>query len=214
MKRLLIGGGSLGTVMGIGLGLVFPMHRVPSGSMWPTFDAGDRIFTARIAKQPFRGVILAFHPPEHREQMVAKRVVGLGGDVVATTGGELSINGWKVPRCMVGRASAGAHDGTLFVEWLGLESYLVFEEKSSVAPAGEWTVASGQYFVLGDNRNNSDDSRSWFGGAGGGVPLAETHGRIVNHDKPELPKGAEALAPTLASCLAKRPEQTDPPPRT
>jgi signal peptidase I len=221
IKRLLIGGGSLGTLMGVGLGLVFGVHRNPSASMWPTLEVGERIFTTRLAKQPFRGVVLVFHHPEHREQLFAKRVVGLAGDVVATTGGELSINGWKVPRCMVGRASyrdqdgsgeGGKHEGTLFVEWLGLASYLVFEEKDSQAAVGEWTVAPGQYFVLGDNRNNSHDSRLWFGGAGGGVPIPETQGRIVGHETAELPKGAEDLAPALASCLAKRPAQTDPPP--
>ena len=216
MKRLLIGGGSLGTVMGIGLGLVFPMHRVLSGSMWPTLQAGERIFTARVAKQPFRGVILAFHHPEHREQVFAKRVVGLPGDVVATIGGELSINGWKVPRCTVGRAEMGGasakHEGMLSVEWLGLASYVVFEEKTSLIEPGKWTVAPGQYFVLGDNRDNGEDSRQWFGGAGGGVPVGETRGRIVGHEGAELPKGAEDLAPALAACLAKRPAQTDPPP--
>jgi signal peptidase I len=220
LKRLLIAGGSLGTLMGVGLGLVFGVHRLPSGSMWPTLQVGERIFTSRLAKQPFRGVVLVFHHPEHREQLFAKRVVGLAGDVVSTSGGELSVNGWNVPRCVVGHASFrdGAsgdgekHEGTLSVEYLGLASYLVFEEKGALAEPGEWKVEPGQYFVLGDNRNNSHDSRMWFGGKGGGVPLADTVGRIVGHESAELPKGAEDLAPALASCLAKRPAQTDPPP--
>jgi signal peptidase I len=221
IKRLLIGGGSLGTLMGVGLGLVFGVHRNPSASMWPTLEVGERIFTTRLAKQPFRGVVLVFHHPEHREQLFAKRVVGLAGDVVATTGGELSINGWKVPRCMVGRASyrdqdgsgeGGKHEGTLFVEWLGLASYLVFEEKDSQAAVGEWTVAPGQYFVLGDNRNNSHDSRMWFGGRGGGVPHELVRGTPIGLDGPVLPKSAAGLQPALDACMKSRPA-ADPPPR-
>lgn len=221
LKRLLIGGGSLGTLMGVGLGLVFGVHKLPSGSMWPTLEVGERIFSTRLAKQPFRGVVLVFHHPERREQLFAKRVVGLAGDVVSVKAGEVTINGWSVPRCMVGRASyrgadmggeSGRPEGTLFVEWLGLASYLVFEEKGSLAEPGEWKVAPGEYFVLGDNRESSHDSRMWFGGKGGGVPLADTVGRIVGHESAEVPKGAEDLAPALASCLAKRPAQTDPPP--
>jgi signal peptidase I len=224
LKRLLIGGGSLGTLMGVGLGLVFGVHKLPSGSMWPTLEVGERIFTTRLAKQPFRGVVLVFRHPEHREQLFAKRVVGLAGDVVSVSGTEVTINGWKVPRCVVGHASfrdqdpsgeGAKHEGTLLVEWLGLASYLVFEEKTAFGLPGEgreWKVAPGQYFVLGDNRNNSHDSRMWFGGEGGGVPLADTQGRIVGHETAEVPKGAEDLAPALAACLAKRPPQTDPPP--
>ncbi len=220
IKRLLIGGGSLGMVMGVGLGLVFGVHKLPSGSMWPTLTVGERLFTTRLAKQPFRGAVLVFHHPEQRAQLFAKRVIGLEGDVVSTRGGELSINGWNVPRCMVGHASyrddaggeSGKHEGTLLVEWLGVASYLVFEEKAALAEPGEWKVAAGEYFVLGDNRNNSHDSRMWFGGRGGGVPLADTQGRVVGHESAELPKGAEDLAPALASCLSKRPPQTDPPP--
>ena len=221
IKRLLIGGGSLGTLMGVGLGLIFGVHKLPSGSMWPTLPYGERLFTSRLARQPFRGVVLVFHHPEQRAQLFAKRVIGLEGDVVSTSGGELSINGWKVPRCQVGRASyadrdmggeSGTHEGTLFVEWLGLATYLVFEEKGAFVVVGEWKVAPGEYFVLGDNRNNSHDSRTWFGGKGGGVPLADTQGRVVGHESAEIPKGAQDLAPALASCLAKRPPQTDPPP--
>jgi signal peptidase I len=219
ITRILIAGGSLGTVMGIGLALVFASYKLPSGSMWPTLPAGERLLANKLAKQPFRGSLMVFRYPEHRESLFAKRVVGLAGDVVRTEKSELSINGWKVPRCSVGRASyletmpgdGTKHEGTLFVEWLGVATYLVFAESNSLAMDGEWKVAPDEYFVIGDNRNNSHDSRMWFGGAGGGVPLEDTMGRVVGHEGVQLPPGAGELGPALAACLQKRPDQTDPP---
>ncbi len=71
--------------------------------------------------------------------------------------------------------------------------------------------------MLGDNRNNSHDSRMWNMGQGGGVPFGNTLGRLRGHEVPELPanaEGAAALAPAIADCLAKRPSQTTPPPRS
>jgi len=223
VTRILIAGGSLGTVMGIGLALVFGSYKLPSGSMWPTIAAGERLFGNKLAKQPFRGSLMIFRYPEHRDSLFAKRIVGLAGDVVSIKEGQLAINGWKVPRCTVGRAAfhdatvpadEGKHEGTLSVEWLGIATYLVFEEKTSFGAPGEgneWKVEPGQYFTMGDNRNSSHDSRSWFNGKGGGVPLADTIGRVVGHEAVQLPPGAEELGPALAACLAKRPEQTDPP---
>jgi len=226
IKGLLVAAAIGGSALGIAGGIMFRMVRQPSGSMWPTLQVGERLVANRLSPEPERGVVVVFRYPEHPEQSFVKRVVGLPGDVVAVSNGEVSINDWKIPRCVVGKTAYGEdgatgesgsrHEGTLVVEHLGGASYLVFEDKAAFGPdANRWTVAPGQYFVLGDNRNNSHDSRRWFGGAGGGVPFANTQGRVRGHEVPELPPsvaGAATLAPALAECLAKRPAQTTPPP--
>lgn len=218
ITRILIGGGGLGTAMGIGLALVFAPFKVPSGSMWPTLKTGERVIVNKAAKQPFRGVFVVFRYPEKRDQLFAKRIVGLPGDVIMVRDGAVTINDWNVPRCQVGRASysdeESKHEGMLFVEFLGTATYLVFEEKASWAGGlqGPYTVKPNEFFVLGDNRNNSHDSRMWFGGQGGGVVFGDCIGRIVGYEEVRLPGGAEDLAPALAACLAKRPAETDPPP--
>jgi signal peptidase I len=145
------------------------------------------------------------------------------------------INGWRVPHCILGTVTAkldsfeGAEvaDYELVVEFLEGKAYLVALERTrDDGRQGPYQVRPGEYWVLGDNRNNSADSRSWNAGRGGGVPLENTRGQarwlwfpaprlgVDLAGLPALPPSVQQLAPELNRCLAGAPNaaQTTPPP--
>jgi signal peptidase I len=123
------------------------------------------------------------------------------------------------------------------VEYLEGEAYLTFfdERGGLTGGQGPYSVANGEVWVLGDNRTNSFDSRAWFDGRGGGVPLDHVKARALfrwlsfdagdgsvdwsrygtSLSEPLLPRSMKALASGLAKCLQRRPprQQTVPPPR-
>jgi signal peptidase I len=229
---------------------VVEAFKIPGGSMAPTLLVGDHIFVSKSAygaaipftrarlwtSPPRRGEVVVFAFPEHPNQDFVKRAIALPGDTLSTKGGHPSLNGWLVPSCHVGRWSyedpdspSVRHDGDLFVEFLGEESYLTFyDEMTGFFPEvqGPYVVKPGEFWVLGDNRNNSHDSRMWYQGRGGGVPFDHARGRalfvwwsespnrsgIAVH-KPTLPDSAVSLQGALDACLKQRPAQTLPPPR-
>jgi len=159
---------------------------VPTGSMKPTILEGERIFVNKLAydlKVPFtswrvaiwdnprRGDIVVLFSPADGRRLV-KRVVGLPGDRIAMVNNRLVINGSPVAYEPVddelaARLLAGAGEGAEFVvesERLDAAPHPVMFD-SGYAPARSFhpvVVPDGQYFVLGDNRDNSFDSR-WFG---------------------------------------------------
>lgn len=215
-----LGAGVAAVGVGALLLRVFLVHpyRVPSGSMYPTLPPGSHIWVHRLDTEPEYGAVMVFRFPENPEQEFDKRVVGLPGDVIETHGAAVTIDGWEIPRCEVGKTSyvdeesiPPTHKGTLFVEWLGDETYLVFhdDDRPLAMNFGPYTVKRGEYFVLGDNRDNSHDSRMWFGGVGSGVPDENTVGRVQT-GKVALPRGAESLGAAFEACLAKKPAKTRP----
>lgn len=122
---------------------------VISGSMQPTIYEGDSVFVNRLVYEfgePKRGDIVVFYyPPDPTQLPYVKRVLGLPGDHVEISDGQVYVNDQVLD-----------------------EPYLTVTTNRG----GNWDVPSDSLFVMGDNRNNSSDSRSW-----GYVPLDNLIGR-------------------------------------
>jgi hypothetical protein len=163
-------------------------------------------------------------------------VIGLPGDEIAYVNDSLQINGWRVPTCdagpyvdMTGRLTVR---GRLTVEYLADHTYLTVR-KPMEPNAPPYRVRPGEVYVVGDDRGQSSDSRSWNEGNGGGVPTEILQGRVARVLFGATPEGRLDLsriwAPPLdlrvrmpgvdltktdariASCLARRPAATVPP---
>jgi signal peptidase I len=175
-------------------------------SMLPTVAIGADVTVSKLDGDPRRGTVIVFRAPERPDHEYVKRIIGLPGDTIAASGTEIILNGKPIPRCRVGpwsylQAGGETRSGDIWLEALDGAAWLVFHATAAgAAPAGPWTIAPGEVFVLGDNRENSHDSRVWFGGKGGGLPMSLVVGAATRAPAPTLPKGAEALEPALAKC--------------
>jgi signal peptidase I len=213
---------------------VLEAFKVPSGAMAPSVLVGDHLFVDKTAyrnRAVKRGEVFVFHFPEVPSQDFIKRAIAVGGDTLEVRGGHAILNGWKIPYCRVGEYrytdDATVHEGELFVEFLEDSAYFTFLERGTLGSEqqGPFRIRDGDTWVLGDNRNNSHDSRMWFGGQGGGVPASLVVGRARTiwmspnpaHEFTDLASDPVAPSPDLAAglaeCLAKRPAraQTTPP---
>jgi signal peptidase I len=182
------------------LTFVLQTYRIPSGSMIPTLEVGDCVLVSKTAflsaaqtrtlwqtlqtrflpLRPIRrGDLLVFHYPLNPARLLVKRVIGLPGDRLHLRDGRVFLNSAPLgePYALYTPARPDVfrdefpnlHETDPNVDpgwWLAL--------RRTLGQDGDLLIPPGRYFVLGDNRNNSEDSRYW-----GFVPDAEIIGRPV-----------------------------------
>ena len=185
-------------------------YEVPSGSMNPTIVEGDRIYVDKLAydlklpvttvhlahwADPARGDIVVFYAPDDGMRLV-KRVIGVPGDMVELRADALYVNG--MPAAYRGAKPAAAAGEVTAEESVGLRRHAVkfLPGIAAYRNFGPVQVPAGQYFMMGDNRDNSRDSRYF-----GFVPRAAIVGRatrVVLSLDPEdhyLPRRDRVLRP-------------------
>jgi len=174
--------------------------RIPSESMMPNLVVGDFILVNKYTYglrlpvlnkkflavgEPKRGDVVVFRYPGRSETDpekgidYIKRVIGLPGDTVFVSDDQVTINGQAVPYAPVGvfigtGASLNATGTPIAEEKLPGRAHTILDQPGSPFAPGEWIVAPGHYFVMGDNRDHSADSRDW-----GLVPEENLVGRAM-----------------------------------
>ena len=170
-------------------GFVVEPFRIPSGSMLPSLYIGDFILVNKFAygikipvfnkkivalNSPERGDVVVFRYPRDPNLDYIKRVIGLPGDHIAYYNKVLYVNGTAITRDFVGQYTGpGQTFANDYVEKLeGAEHSILLLPARPNNLQGEYIVPDGEYFVMGDNRDNSNDSRVW-----GSVPEANLLGK-------------------------------------
>lgn len=151
--------------------------KIPTGSMIPTLLVGDYILVNKFAYgirlpvlgteiipigKPERGDIMVFKYPEKPSINYIKRVVGLPGDTIRYENKRLYVNDALVEQQLEAQLPAGKPEFKIYNEQLGDVNHTIMITLQRPADKPEsWTVPPESYFVLGDNRDNSRDSRYW-----------------------------------------------------
>jgi len=140
----------LAVVLFVGINTLSARVRVDGYSMRPTLEDGEFVLVSKLSYfwgDVTRGDIVVFHFPLNPEEELIKRVIGLPGDRVMVENGQVYVNGQAIS-----------------------EPYIA----QSPLYLGEWLVEENHLFVLGDNRNNSNDSKDW-----GLMPMENLVGKAV-----------------------------------
>ena len=165
--------------------------QIPSGSMLPTLKIGDFILVNKFdyglrlpvlnttiipTTEPKRGDVVVFKYPLDPSLNYIKRLVGLPGDQIRYQNKVLTVNGEPVSKEFLAKLPVSLNPNQepvdVFSEHLGKAQHEIYNSYRFTPHEGEWTVPAGHYFVMGDNRDNSADSRFW-----GFVPDENMKGR-------------------------------------
>jgi signal peptidase I len=129
----------IAAVLFVGTRTVVQGREVRGPSMQPTYHSGQRLFVTRyFFSEPHRGDVVVFHPPTPSKDDYIKRVIGVPGDHIVVKDGRVWVNGEE-------RA----------------ESYRAGAQTTCFGRYCDVVLGEGEYYVLGDNRPNSSDSRIW-----------------------------------------------------
>ena len=167
--------------------LLFQPFYIPSSSMEPTLLVGDRIFVSKytygyskhsfpfspnitnkrfFSKLPERGDLVVFKTPADNRTDYIKRLIGLPGDTIQFINGEILINDKIIPRSkimnkIIIRCGNSFLDSNFFIETLpnGVEHIVAYKKQGSLQNTKKFEVPKKHYFLLGDNRDCSKDSR-------------------------------------------------------
>lgn len=176
---------------------LFEPFKIPSGSMIPTLLVGDFILVNKYAYglrlpvtntkilslgEPERGDVVVFRYPVDTRVNFIKRMVGLPGDTITYRNKQLFINGEAVEQAFEGpftsadvKCSTPRANARRFNETLGeVRHDILVHQRENDRSEKTWEVPEGHYFVMGDNRDRSNDSREW-----GFVPEDHLMGRAV-----------------------------------
>ncbi len=165
--------------------------QIPSGSMLPTLKIGDFILVNKFdyglrlpvlnttiipTTVPKRGDVVVFKYPRDPSLNYIKRLVGLPGDKVSYHDKKLTVNGQKISKEFLAKLPVSLNPDQepveLFKENLSGVQHNIYNSFRFTPHEGDWVVPEGHYFVMGDNRDNSADSRFW-----GFVPDENMKGR-------------------------------------
>ena len=205
--------------------LAEPYH-VPSPSMVPTLLTGDELVASKYAygysrysspiglmpdfsgrllgKTPERGDVVVFRLPREPSTTYVKRLIGLPGDRIQMKGGRLYINDALVQRRAIGPFTGDAGGGdapTLYVETLpgGREHEIVeLSDHERYDDTPEFVVPAKHYFMMGDNRDNSVDSRIAM--ADGGVGFVPEDNLVGRADRILLSRDPSVAWLDIAAC--------------
>ena len=169
---------------------LYEPFQIPSSSMVPTLEVGDYILVNKFTYglrlpvtrtkvfdigEPERGDVMVFFPPHQNDTYYIKRVIGKPGDRIAYRNKQLVVNGEPVPQEWLAEFPSGRYSVKMGRESLPETDGHLMQLDNRRGPRNfSVVVKPGHYFMMGDNRDNSSDSRVW-----GQVPERDIVGKAV-----------------------------------
>ncbi|WP_020405706.1 signal peptidase I [Hahella ganghwensis] len=160
--------------------------KMPSASMEPSIIRGQHVIIYKwpyksievlgmklksASARPKRGELFVFKTPEDESVQYLKRIIGVPGDTVSVEGEQITVNGEVLQK----EAISNINGLSIYSESVDDLTYKVQHNGRGYNANGEWTVPAGNYFVLGDNRDRSKDSRFI-----GFIPEGNMQGKVIH----------------------------------